>query len=105
MTLHDIILSAVIVVFGVVLSGIVQAKFPVPDPNAKRLAYLERRVSELSKQLGIEETPLTDVQELIAQGRKINAIKLYREQTGAGLAASKEAIDVMEAQMKALDLA
>ena len=58
----------------------------------------------MSERLGIEETPLTEVQELIAQGRKINAIKLYREQTGAGLAASKDAVLAMEAQMKASDL-
>ena len=85
-----------------VLCGFLQKIWPAPDPNAKRIANLERRVSELSKQLGIEEAPMTAVQELIAQGRKINAIKLYREQTGASLRASKEAVDVMEAQMKAL---
>ena len=104
MTLHDVILSVAIVVFGGIFSGVVQAKFSALDPNAKRIAYLERRVSDLSKQLGIEEAPLTDVQELIAQGRKINAIKLYREQTGASLKASKDAVDAMEAQMKALKL-
>ncbi len=59
----------------------IQRVWPAPDLNAKRIAYLERRVSDLSTQLGIKEAPLTDVQELIAQGRKINAIKLYREQT------------------------
>ena len=105
MTLHDLTILVFVVVFSGGISGVLQAKFPVVDPNAKRIARLERRVSELSKQLGIEEAPLTDVQALIAQGRKVGAIKLYREQTGAGLAASKEAVDAMEAQMKALDLA
>ena len=70
MTLHDIIFSAAIIVFGGIFSGVVQAKFSALDPNAKRIARLERRVSELSKQLGIEEAPLTDVQELIARGSK-----------------------------------
>ena len=77
----------------------------ISDPNTKRIAYLGRRVSELFKQLGIEEAPLTEVQTLIAQGRKINAIKLYREQTGVGLREAKEAVDALEAQMNALNLA
>ena len=105
MTLHDLIIVAVVVSFGGILSGILSAKFPAPDPNTKRIAYLEHRARELSEQLGIEEASLTDVQELIVQGRKINAIKLYREQTGASLAASKDAVDAMEAQMKVLGLA
>jgi len=87
-----------------IFTAIVRRVWPMSDPNARRIAYLERRVSELSKQLGIEEAPMTEVQELIAQGLKINAIKLYREQTGASLAASKDAIDAMQAQMKASDL-
>ena len=105
MTSHDWWFVGIVYAATSILSSFLRKIWPLPDPNAKRIAYLERRVSELSKQLGIEEAPLTDVQELIAQGRKINAIKLYREQTGAGLAASKDAAEVMEAQMKALDLA
>lgn len=88
-----------------IFTAIVRRVWPMSDPNARRLAYLERRVSEMSKQLGIEEAPPIGVQELIVQGRKIHAIKLYREQTGMGLTASKEAVDVMEAQMKTAGLA
>jgi hypothetical protein len=32
---------------------------------------------------------------ILGQGRKIEAIKLYREQTGAGLKASKEAVEAL----------
>ena len=88
-----------------VVTAIIQRIWPAPSLDSKRLAYLERRVSDLAKQLGIEEAPLTEVQTLIARGLKINAIKLYREQTGTSLAASKDAVDAVEAQMKALDLA
>lgn len=87
-------------------TAIIQRVWPTPDPNAGRLAYLESRVSELSRLLGVEESPLMiEVKELVTQGRKINAIKLYREQTGVGLREAKDAVDAMEAQMKALDLA
>jgi ribosomal protein L7/L12 len=41
--------------------------------------------------------PGTDVQTLIHEGRTIEAIKLYREQTGVSLAAAKQAIDRMRA--------
>lgn len=33
---------------------------------------------------------------LLAEGRKIEAIKLYRERTGAGLREAKEAVDAIE---------
>ena len=59
---------------------------------------------ELSERLGIAEAPFSDVEELIISGRKINAIKLYREQTGTSLVASKDAVDAMETQMKAAGL-
>ena len=104
MNSHDLTVIAWIVVAGI-LSGFAQLKLSALNPNAKRIAHLEARVKELSARLGIEEAPLSEVQELIAQGRKIHAIKLYREQTGMGLAASKEAVDAMDAQMKARSLA
>ena len=88
-----------------IISAVIQRVWPTPNPNARRLADLERRVRELSARLGIEEAPQTEVQALIAQGRKINAIKLYREQTRVGLKEAKEAVDAMEAQMKASGLA
>lgn len=37
-----------------------------------------------------------EVERLLSQGKKIQAIKLYREQTGVGLREAKEAIDLME---------
>ncbi len=58
-------------------------------------------MNQIAERLGIEQSPLDQqVQELIVQGRKINAIKLYREQTGVGLRGVKEAVDSLEAQMK-----
>ncbi|MEU8516462.1 hypothetical protein AB0C76_33495 [Kitasatospora sp. NPDC048722] len=35
----------------------------------------------------------------VQRGKLINAIKVYRERTGAGLAESKKAIDVLAAQL------
>lgn len=38
--------------------------------------------------------------DLIARGQKIQAIKLYREDTGTGLAEAKEAIEQIERDMR-----
>jgi ribosomal protein L7/L12 len=40
---------------------------------------------------------LDDIKAEIAAGNKITAIKLYRDATGAGLAESKEAVELIEA--------
>jgi ribosomal protein L7/L12 len=63
--------------------------------NGRRLARRERKVDLILGHLGLD--PNQDVNlkivELMNAGRKIQAIKLYREQTGAGL---KEAKDYVE---------
>jgi ribosomal protein L7/L12 len=68
-----------------------------------RLNRLERKVDFLLRELNLvekEETTLPDfgpdlnaVAELVRQNRKIEAIKLYRELTGAGLKEAKEVVD------------
>ncbi|MGD0897024.1 MAG: acylphosphatase [Thermoguttaceae bacterium] len=42
------------------------------------------------------EPLLAQIQTLLAEGRKIEAIKRYREATGAGLAAAKEMVEAIE---------
>ncbi len=39
-----------------------------------------------------------EIRNLLASGRKIEAIKRYREETGAGLANAKEAVESLEAR-------
>jgi ribosomal protein L7/L12 len=49
------------------------------------------------ERLEIEEpdSPLPGVVEQLEQGKKIQAIKTYREQTGAGLAEAKTAVEAI----------
>jgi ribosomal protein L7/L12 len=63
----------------------------------RRLARIERRLALIMEHLEIQEadSPLTGVIGELEQGNKIKAIKLYREQTGAGLAEAKSAVDVI----------
>ena len=68
-----------------------------------RLNRLERKVDFLLRELNLVEKEevtlpdfgpvLTEVAELVRQNRKIEAIKLYRELTGAGLKEAKEVVD------------
>lgn len=60
------------------------------------LAGLDRKLSLILRHFKIEEfSPLSErVKELARQPRgKIEAIKVYREETGAGLAEAKEAVE------------
>jgi hypothetical protein len=63
-----------------------------------RVARIERKLNALLRHHGVDPTqglPLSDrVKELADDpSRKIEAIRLYREETGAGLAEAKEAVE------------
>ncbi|MGD9689353.1 MAG: hypothetical protein AB7K52_07910 [Phycisphaerales bacterium] len=60
-----------------------------------RLARVERKLDALLAhlQVPVEGDDFDDIRALIAEGRKIEAMKLYRERTGAGLAEAKDAVD------------
>ena len=63
-----------------------------------RIRGIERKLNALLRHHGVDPTqglPLSDrVKQLAADPlRKIEAIKAYREETGAGLAEAKEAIE------------
>jgi len=49
----------------------------------------------------IPEDKMALIQEALFHGRKIEAIKLYREETNIGLAEAKNAIDKLEAELRA----
>ena len=86
--------------------------------HGRRIAELERKVSELYKRLGqAEPSGFGDdsgfpepasvaasedprVIELLQSGNQIQAIKLYRELTGVGLAEAKDAVDRLAAMYR-----
>ncbi len=63
--------------------------------NEARLKRLEKKVDAIARHLHIESDAGADAEvlELARAGRKIEAIKLYRDKTGVGL---KEAKDYVE---------
>jgi len=79
-----------VLVFGLLL----MAHFLSPKARGNN-SRLERKVDLILKHLGIDPNQGVEktIMELMKSGRKIEAIKLYREQTGVGL---KEAKDYVE---------
>jgi len=69
---------------------------------AARLAAIETKLDAVIAHLGVEIRRPThpDVEELVRQGKKIQAIKLYREQTGADLLTAKLAVEAYEGAVK-----
>ncbi|GAA2350733.1 hypothetical protein [Streptomyces cuspidosporus] len=67
------------------------------DKLNRRAAQLNRKVDLILEHLGIEEPQpdLARVRALIVEGKKIHAVKAYREIAGADLKEAKEAVDRM----------
>ena len=79
---------------GFTLGLLLVAFLMIAKTNAT-VARLERKVDALLKQSGIDLATVAaqEAEALVKVGRKIEAIKLYREMTGAGLAEAKAAIE------------
>ncbi|MFF8729015.1 hypothetical protein ACF073_21335 [Streptomyces sp. NPDC015171] len=71
---------------------VVESRFARAD---RRLARVERKLDLIMEHLDLrEEQPrLDEVAALAREGKPVQAIKLYRETTGAGLREAKEAVD------------
>jgi ribosomal protein L7/L12 len=91
----------------------------MPDNDSERLARLEQKVDYLIAYLGIDpadiaagrppvggrldvapaseldDAALGPVYDAVRRGKKVLAIKLYRELTGVGLADAKDAVDAI----------
>lgn len=72
---------------------------------AIRLAAIERKLDLIMKHQGIVEPRVEepDVVQHLMQGKKIQAIKVYRERTGVGLAEAKDAVEKI-ARERGLDV-
>lgn len=60
-----------------------------------RLAAIERKLDAVATQLGVTmpAPEQADVVRHLQQGQRIQAVKAYRDSTGAGLAEAKAAVD------------
>ncbi|WP_351224794.1 ribosomal protein L7/L12 [Streptomyces sp. NPDC002133] len=89
----DIAVYLLIPVIGL-LGAVVENRISRLD---RRIGAIERKVDLVLDHLGIRETvpELDRVAGLVREGRKIEAIKVYRQLTGAGLKEAKEAVERM----------
>ena len=80
-----------VLVFGLLM----MTQYLSPSTSGSKNSRLERKIDLILKHLGIDPDQGADetIRELLKAGQKIQAIKLYREQTGIGL---KEAKDYVE---------
>ncbi len=76
---------------------------PAPASDAVRLTRIERKLDLILAYLGIEDSPTqaqndlsAAVKDLLRRGKKLDAIKLYREETGVGLKDAKDAVEALE---------
>ena len=66
--------------------------------TADAVARVERKLSALLKHSGLDIATIAgqEAQVLARAGRKMEAIKLYREYTGVGLAEAKAAVERLQ---------
>jgi ribosomal protein L7/L12 len=64
----------------------------------QRVARIGRKVDLIIDHLGLRENDpdLEEVVSLLRDGKKIQAIKVYREVTGEGLKEAKDAVEALE---------
>jgi ribosomal protein L7/L12 len=94
LTLGDFLAIAAIVV---IFARGSQAYFAGPAPEQLRM---QRQIDAIMKHLGLDEPPTSrpgalspEVIALVAAGRKVEAIKVYRKETGEGLKQAKAAVE------------
>lgn len=79
----------------VAVAAVVLGRMSLAD---RRAARIERKLDRIVDHLGLRERDprMAEVLTLLRAERKIQAIKLYREITGAGLKEAKDAVEAME---------
>ncbi|KMS68919.1 hypothetical protein ACM01_37220 [Streptomyces viridochromogenes] len=84
------VLFLVLAAFGGIMT--LQSRISQAD---QRVARVERKLDLVLDHLGLdgEDPRMGEVVSLVRTGRQVQAIKVYREITGAGLKEAKDAVD------------
>jgi ribosomal protein L7/L12 len=87
---------SLLIVFGLLLTGFAGVETRIKRTD-RRIARIEQKLDLVLDHLGVRQVDpdLDQVTALLRDGRKIQAIKAYREITGAGLKEAKEAVERM----------
>ncbi|WP_432140878.1 ribosomal protein L7/L12 [Streptomyces sp. bgisy084] len=92
----DSVLPVVITLLALAAVMLISATDRRAKTLERRLHRLESKVELLLAHAGLEEPQparMAEIDQLLSQGKKIQAIKVHREVTGSGLAEAKEAVE------------
>jgi Ribosomal protein L7/L12 C-terminal domain len=93
-----------VIIGAVVLLALSGLSVYLKPRDRARLARVEAKLDLLLKHAGIAYDPKVavppGVQDALQRGNKIEAIKLYREATGLGLAEAKEEVEAIQISLK-----
>jgi ribosomal protein L7/L12 len=91
---YTIIGLVVAIALGLVVTGVAAGRRET-ERQMRRLALVERKLDAVLDHLGIEvsQRHLEQVEALVAQGKTVQAIRAYREATGADLLEAKQTVD------------
>src|SRR6266576_2178092 len=89
------------IVAALLLSWLIKARLDVMARQIATISRIEGKLDLLLKQAGLEYDPYKSISPRVAgllkQGKKIEAIKCYREEnTGVGLREAKEYVEVVQ---------
>ena len=91
------LVGCLVLVVGLVLLGLSARSAAARERSraAARLAALERKVDAIAEHLGVAlpEPQHPEVVDLLRRGEQVEAIRAYREATGADLLTAKNAVD------------
>ncbi|MGW7054733.1 ribosomal protein L7/L12 [Streptomyces sp. NPDC054887] len=92
----DITALLVLLVPVLMLLGAIESKL---RRTHRGITRLERKVNLVMEHLGVRDNDpaLDQVAALLSEGKKIQAIKVYREITGADLVEAKNAVEALDA--------
>jgi ribosomal protein L7/L12 len=68
--------------------------------SAAQMATLHRKLDSIMDHLGIPAPELPEVIRHVDNGRKVEAIRAYRQETGASLVEAKQAVDRIAADRR-----
>lgn len=91
MEIMGLLLVALVMLLGI---GSIESRIKRTD---LRVARVEQKLDLVLDHLGLREAEprMDEIDALLRDGKKIQAIKTYREITGAGLKEAKEAVERM----------
>ncbi|GKU24983.1 50S ribosomal protein L7/L12 [Clostridium folliculivorans] len=86
------------IIIGALLLSTILSSINQLQNDVKRTNEILIRIA---KQIGVPETSVDDeIESLILEGKKIKAIKVYRQSTRSGLKEAKEHIDLLCEKLK-----